>query len=209
MTIYVVEPTNRITAEVESIINIPTAKTKKERKKLTSKPRNRSQQKRHIPIHSLIRTAIRRFLIRRRDRSSQQTITQHPRKKNAIQKKKEPSAPRKKKKTKKKKHPLGPKTPIIILLLRALIRFTLHLGRLGIQHVDRILIQRVDILFVRRDFRFHFARLTGRGDGAQVFGDGVVAFRAPGDVVHVCELGWEGKGVRETSARFKSVRLTA
>ena len=207
MTIYVVEPTNRITAEVESIINIPTAKTKKERKKLTSKPRNRSQQKRHIPIHSLIRTAIRRFLIRRRDRSSQQTITQHPRKKNAIQKKKEPSAPRKKKKTK-KKHPLGPKTPIIILLLRALIRFTLHLGRLGVQHVYRIFIQRVDILLVRRDFRFHFARLTGGGDGAQVFGDGVVAFRAPGDVVNVCEL--VGKeGASESYARLKSVKLTA
>jgi len=54
----------------------------------------------------------------------------------------------------------------------------------------RILIQRIDILLVRRHFRFHFtlfARFTG-GDGAEVFGDGVVAFGTPRDVVDVCKL---------------------
>ena len=157
------------------------------KKKLTGKPRNRSQQKRHIPTDRLIRTSIRRFRIRSRDRSSQQRIAQHPRQKNTAEKKKGTSTSPSKKP---KKNALGPKSPIIVLLLRPFIGLTIHLGWLRVQHVYRIFIQRIDILLICRYFRFHFplfARFTG-GHGAEVFGDGVVTFSTPRDVVDVCKL---------------------
>jgi hypothetical protein len=50
------------------------------------------------------------------------------------------------------KHSLGPEIPIIILLLGTRIHLGFLHRRLGVQHVDRIFIQRIDILFTRRHF---------------------------------------------------------
>ena len=90
--------------------------------------------------------------------------------------------------TQKKKNLLRPKSPIIILLFRTRINFSLRLRRFTIQHMNRILIQRIDILFIRRDLRFYLATAFARGDRTESFSYCVVAFCTPRNIVDVGEL---------------------
>lgn len=89
------------------------------------------------------------------------------------------------------KNALRPETAVIILLLRRRVGLALLLRGLTRQHLVRVLVRRVNVRLVRRhgDLDLVFVRADLRD--AEVDADLVVAFRAPGDVVHVCEL-WVG-----------------
>lgn len=86
-----------------------------------------------------------------------------------------------------KNNALRSERPVVVLLLRRRVRFAVHLWRLRVQHVDRVLVQCVDVLLVRRHFRLDGARLARR-DRAQWLRNGVVTFRSPRDIVHIGEL---------------------
>jgi hypothetical protein len=90
------------------------------------------------------------------------------------------------------KHPLCPKLPIIILLLGPSIGLGLLLGRLRVQDVQRVLIRRVDVLFLGRNRHLGLVAVLGGGHHPEVGAHFVVAFGAPGDVVHVGELREQG-----------------
>ena len=98
--------------------------------------------------------------------------------------------------TQKKKNLLRPKSPIIILLFRTRINFSLRFRRLTIQHMKSILIQRIDIPFIRRYLRFHLASAFSSSDRTESFSYCVVAFCTPRNIMDIGELKERKKGKR-------------
>ena len=134
-----------------------------ERKRLTRKTGDREQQERHIPTDHLLRVPA---PTRRGDRCGEQSIRQRPSQQH-----------------------VRSEVAVIILLLRAGIDLRLDFRGLGVENVDGIFVQTVDILFAGWDFNLDFVLLSRRGHCTEAGCRLVVSFGTPRDIVHVGELG--------------------
>lgn len=99
-----------------------------------------------------------------------------------------------------KTNSLGPKLPIIILLLRSRINRFLSFRRLRRQNMQRIFIRCINVAFFRRYGSFDFICLPSGGfDDAQIGRYCIVAFCAPW---HVTKKNWSKQGSKNKKRFF-------
>jgi hypothetical protein len=116
-------------------------------------------------------------------------VRTHARRTLHKKKKKQPSAPTHTDAPNKAAHALRPEGPVVVLLHRPHIRRRLLFGRFRVEHVDRVFVERVDVLLVDGHLRLDLARFAlPRRHRAQRLGDGVVTLGTPRDIVDVREL---------------------
>jgi len=168
-----------------------------ELEKLTSKQCNRIQQKGHISRDRSICPRIGCFCVRAGYRTSQKRIAEHPGKENTnFDEKKKKKVKLLFKRVPKITRLLCPEILIVILLLLLLVHLLFLLAPLRLQHNHSILIELVDILFVRGHIGDHlicavFASCSTMCDGPKRRRC-VVSFGTPGNVVYICKLHTEG-----------------
>ena len=83
-------------------------------------------------------------------------------------------------------HVLCPETLVVVLLLRLRIGLGLYFRWLSGQHMDGVLISRVNVRLRRGHYDLDFVAFPGGLDDAQISGYLVVTLRAPGDVTADC-----------------------
>ena len=81
-----------------------------------------------------------------------------------------------------RRHSLGSEAPVVVLLLRLRVRFGLGLRRLRGQHVDGILVRRVNVRLRCRDGHLDLVLVRTRLHNAEICRNLVVTLRTPGDI---------------------------
>lgn len=87
------------------------------------------------------------------------------------------------------KNSLGSEIPIVVFLLRLRIGRGVWFRRLGGQHVDRVLIRRVNIRLRRRNYDLDFVLVRARLHDTEIGRYLVVTLRTPGDIAAQYEYG--------------------
>ena len=83
---------------------------------------------------------------------------------------------------------LCPERLVIIFLRRFLVDLCLFLGRLRLQHVDRVLVHCIQVFLLRWHRDLDFVCVLGYLHNTEIGRNLVIALRSPGYVVHVREL---------------------